>query len=145
MVNKEFLSMSNHNTFNQPIQSIRNAYTILELVFVILIIGILAAVMLPKMSMNRNDAKASTIAQEVAMCINDAGAYYMKESRFDNGITAPACDSTLNNNACFTITPNNNTGVLTVSHNGSSVICTKAHDIAERNGLSSAVGIDHQF
>lgn len=137
--------MFNQNTFNKSTQSIREAYTIIELIFVIVIIGILAAVIIPKMVINRNDAKATTIAQDLAMCINDAGAHYMKESIFDNGITSPACDSTINNNACFTITPNNNSGILTVSNNGNTVICIKAHTITERNGLSSAVGVDHQF
>ncbi len=123
----------------------RKAYTMIELIFVIVIIGILAAVIIPKMAINRDDAKASNITQNLAICIGDASTFYLKEGVFDNGIISGACDVTINQNACFTVTPNNGTGILNVKHNGTATMCTKAHTIVERNGLSSATGIDHQF
>ena len=123
----------------------RSGYTIIELMFVIVIIGILAVIIIPKMAINREDAKASIVAQELAICVSDASTYYMKEGVFNNGITSAACDSTINQNTCFIVTPNNSTGILSVRNNGIDTMCIKAHTIVEKNGLSSAIGVDHQF
>jgi len=48
----------------------------IELIFVIVIIGILAAVAIPKLSATRDDAVSSTHAANIRTCLSDAGGEY---------------------------------------------------------------------
>lgn len=50
----------------------------IELIFVIVIIGILAAVAIPKLAATRDDAEASTCVHEVGQLIQEISASYTK-------------------------------------------------------------------
>ena len=54
----------------------RSGFTMIELIFVIVILGILASVAIPKLSATREDAKISKIDQNVATLVQDAASYY---------------------------------------------------------------------
>ena len=48
----------------------------IELIFVIIIIGILAAIAIPKLAATRDDAKLSTDISNMNICIRDMDAIY---------------------------------------------------------------------
>lgn len=60
----------------------RLAFTMIELIFVIVILGILAAVAIPKLAATRDDAKVSVKIQDVTTIINELGAYYTAHGTF---------------------------------------------------------------
>jgi len=124
---------------------LRKGYTLIEVIFVMVILGVMAAVLIPKLSENRNDAKAATIARELAVCINDAGTAYLKDGEFDEAIDGTACNRTININKCFNVDANNSLAELNISNKDDSIPCQKAQEITEKNGLSSDSGTIHIF
>ena len=54
----------------------RAGFTMIELIFVIVILGILAAVAIPKLSATRDDAKIAKGATELATVVSDLANYY---------------------------------------------------------------------
>jgi len=77
--------------------NMRQGFTMIELIFVIVIIGILAVIAIPKLNATRDDAKIATALQNVATCLQDAGSAYTATGTEDN--TTAACK----NLKCFTV------------------------------------------
>jgi prepilin-type N-terminal cleavage/methylation domain-containing protein len=53
----------------------KQAFTIIELIFVIVIIGILSAVAIPRLSATRDDAKISQMISNARIAVGDIGNY----------------------------------------------------------------------
>ena len=62
----------------------RKAFTILELVFVIVILGILAAIALPKMSSSKHEAEVSKSLNNLKTLINDISIYTLKNDHLSS-------------------------------------------------------------
>ncbi|WP_249934731.1 prepilin-type N-terminal cleavage/methylation domain-containing protein [Campylobacter sp. RM15925] len=65
----------------------RKGFTMIELIFVIVILGILAAVAIPRLSATRDDAEVSKGAANLATLMNDLAGYYTSQGSFTKTTT----------------------------------------------------------
>lgn len=63
---------------------IKKAFTMVEIIFVILIVGILSATVIPRLNMMRDDAKISLCVQEATQFLSELSIYYTSKSVFTN-------------------------------------------------------------
>ena len=137
----------------------KKAFTMVELIFVIVIIAILAAVAIPRLAVTRDDAKIAKTVSNLKVLLYDASSFYASQggdiwkiSKWNNVTdtvdSVQGATATLNSPVtiygedgvvCFTVTPStdtNGTTTLTITANNSSdVICSKAQEVAKKDGI----------
>ncbi|QKG29570.1 type II secretion system protein [Campylobacter sp. RM16187] len=67
----------------------RKGFTMIELIFVIVILGILAAVAIPRLNATRDDAEISKGASNLATLMSDLSGYYTSKGSFNTTTTGP--------------------------------------------------------
>lgn len=62
----------------------KNAFTMIELIFVIVILGVLAAFAIPKLAATRTDAIATSKAQTVVIATTEIASYSVSQGNVDS-------------------------------------------------------------
>jgi len=78
----------------------RQAFTMIELVFIIVITAILASIAISKMAGTRDDAKLSADVSNMAICLRDANAYFLAKTEHLPASDSEACKAVI----CYDIT-----------------------------------------
>ena len=95
----------------------KSAFTMIELIFVIVILGILAAVAIPKLSATRDDALVSKELNNANTAKQDMAAYYIAK-----GKDAPAAKTD-----CFNFTMTSGLIKASKATNNSAVYCSEVY------------------
>ena len=105
--------MYDHDCKNTSIRSMRAGWTMIELIFILIVIGILASIAIGKLSTTRDDAKLSADVSNMNICITDVGAKYAATRVADINFTS------CSNVHCYTIDLNDS--IMNVEINESAV------------------------
>ncbi|MFA6683682.1 MAG: prepilin-type N-terminal cleavage/methylation domain-containing protein [Arcobacteraceae bacterium] len=122
----------------------KKAFSVLEIIFVVVIIGIIAMLAMPKLGSISSDAKANTIKQDIYTLKSNLQSYYMVNQKIDKISDVVSLNSKIwsiedkktvfkeNDKDCITLEIVNQTIKLTVNKSAGKV-CEKI----ENSGVTS--------
>ena len=102
----------------------KKGFTMIELIFVIVILGILASVAIPRLAGTRTDAEIATTVANIRTLLSDLNSYYVVKGEFAEGADGVkwneitnvplenADSSVVGGERCIEVSINNKTGVL---------------------------------
>ena len=141
----------------------KKGFTMIELIFVIVILGILAAVAIPRLAATRDDAEISKAATNVSTLVNEINGYYQAQAQLPAAIekitnipvegTGASVSLKVKNKGCITFavsnattaTPNKNIAagdpILTLSNatGNNEVACKGTRDAVKKLMASSPI------
>ena len=65
----------------------RKGFTMIELIFVIVILGVLASVAIPRLAATRDDAEVAKAATNLTTAVSDITAYYTAKGNFSSNMS----------------------------------------------------------
>ncbi|SFV60322.1 Type II secretion envelope pseudopilin protein (PulG,guides folded protein to PulD in outer membrane) [hydrothermal vent metagenome] len=114
----------------------RAGFTMIELIFVIVILGILAAVAIPKLAATRTDAEVSKLASDAATLVSELGTFYTSQGTFKGKKSSDITNIKLKNNGDDDI--QNNDTLVIQDKNQNDCITVKFDDVDDGNITVSA-------
>jgi len=102
-----------------------SAFTMIELIFVIVILGILASVAIPRLAATRDDAKKVQQIANVQTCVTDMAAMYTATKSFSLASSSACVEQSSNAAATAMSAVATNSSVVTVT--GTSTSLDGAH------------------